>query len=132
MRRSFLSFINPRNEYEDIIKTLVDRLEKYENEDRSDKIIYLENENKSLKNDIKELFSVIIKTGNDEHAESFICKKSDLFKTIEEQFYDLHSEYRDKPNIHFKIGKNEIIREKTLEQNKIRKNAKILLLEKEE
>ena len=96
MKRTFLSFINPRNEYEDIINTLVVKLENYLNEDPSDRINYLENENKSLKNEVNELFSIIIKTRNDDHEESFICKSSDKFTTLENSFYELHPEYKDK------------------------------------
>ena len=130
MKRSFLSFIKPRNEYEDILNVLVEKLEKYLNEDQSDKIMLLENENRILKNENKEIFSVIIKTNDDEHIESFVCKSSDTFKSLENKFYELHSDYKDKQYI-FMIGRNVIDKEKTLEENKIGKNAKILIKENE-
>ena len=130
MKRSFLSFIKPRNEYKDILNVLVEKLEKYLNEDQSDKIMLLENENRILKNENKEIFSVIIKTNDDEHIESFVCKSSDTFKSLENKFYELHSDYKDKQYI-FMIGRNVIDKEKTLEENKIGKNAKILIKENE-
>ena len=130
MKRSFLSFIKPRNEYEDIINILVDILEKYLNEDQSDKITFLENENKTLKNEKNELFSVIIKTRDGDHEESFVCKSSDKFNILENKFYELHPEYKDQYN-KFMIGINIIDKEKTLEENKIGKNIKIIIEENE-
>ena len=71
-----------------------------------------------------------IKTNDDEHIESFVCKSSDTFKSLENKFYELHSDYKDKQYI-FMIGRNVIDKEKTLEENKIGKNAKILIKENE-
>ena len=130
-RTFFLNFLKlERTEYQDIISCLSDELEKYKTEDGNlqSQIESLENENKSLEKEIDELFSVIIKPRNDRHEESFICKKKDIFQDIENKFYQLHEEYRNRQLV-FEIGNRIIEKEKTLEENNIRDNVTIKVRE---
>ena len=118
MKKNFQNFIN--------IKELPNNKNNKNEEDLQNRIRELEQQIEILRNERKEIFSVIIKTRNDEHIESFVCKSSDNFNILENQFYELHPEYKDGHNL-FWIGKNVIDKEKTLKDNNIGRNAKIII-----
>ena len=122
----FQYFININDVPDSQKQFLTERIKYYENRNKANN----NDEKDSQKETINNLMSVIIRTRNDEHMESFICKSSDKFNTLENKFYKLHSEYKDKDN-KFLIGKEVIDKEKTLEENKIGNNAKIIIEENE-
>ena len=53
------------------------------------------------------------------------CKNVDIFVRIEEKLYDEYPEYKDKET-YFICGGNKIKRFRTLEQNNINNNSKIM------
>ena len=59
------------------------------------------------------------------------CKNIDIFVKIEEKLYDEYPEYKDKET-YFICGGNKIKRFRTLEENKITNNSKIMIFFYEE
>ena len=52
---------------------------------------------------------------------SFICKNTDIFKLIENKFYEKHSQYKHLDNIFISKGR-KIDKNKSLDENKIKNN----------
>ena len=55
------------------------------------------------------------------------CDKNTIFAEVEEKLYKIYSEYRETNNI-FVVNGNQVLRFKTIEQNKIKNGNKIMLL----
>ena len=92
----------------------------------------IELKNKLLANNFKlnngeKLISVIISTIDEKINYSFICKNTDKFKNIENQFYNEFPEYKDKKKEFMRNGKI-IDSDKSLDENNIKMNSNIILL----
>ena len=60
---------------------------------------------------------------------SFICKNTDIFKFIENRFYEKYSEYKDLDNNFISNGR-KIDKNKSLDENKIKNNDIITIFNK--
>ena len=58
---------------------------------------------------------------------SFICKNTDIFKNLENEFYKKHSEYKDLDNNFFSNGR-KINKNRSLDENKIKNNDIITII----
>ena len=85
----------------------------------------LSNINLNLENK-ENLISIIISTVDEKVNFSVICKRTDKFKKIEEQFYIEYPEYKDKNN-KFKLNGVKINSDKSLYENNIKMNSNIIL-----
>ena len=57
---------------------------------------------------------------------SVSCKNTDIFVDIEEMFLDKYPEYKDK-EIYYMVNSFKIRRFKTIEENRIKNNDKIMV-----
>ena len=85
----------------------------------------LSNINLNLENK-ENLISIIISTVDEKVNFSVICKRTDKFKKIEEQFYIEYPEYKDKNN-KFTLNGVKINSDKSLYENNIKMNSNIIL-----
>jgi len=76
----------------------------------------------------QKLMTIIISTFDEGINYSFICKNTDNFKKIEEEFYNNYPEYINTRNI-FTLNQREINVNKSIEENNIRNNDIIFLKE---
>lgn len=148
MKKTFLSFIKPANDNQEIIGQIVSRLEILETQGVSGRIKYLETTNQSLKKEInemlkkypvklnnkEELISVIfLKPLKEQKYCSIICKNNETFENLKKAFYEKNPNYKDKEN-EFKLY-GQIIDEsqnsKTIEEIGINDQSLIELIEKE-
>ena len=145
MKKTFLSFIKPKNDYEHIISNIVNRLEKLEFEGYEGQKKYLLTENESLKRDIinieknyplklnegEELLSIFFKIEEEKKYYSLICKNTETFKTIKNRFYEKNPKYIDEKNYFIIKGKEILDESKTIEELGIKSNSPIRLKTKE-
>jgi len=73
--------------------------------------------------------SIIFISSNKNIISSFICKNTDIFKFLEDKFYENYSEYKGLDNI-FIINGRKIDRNKALDENKIKNNDIITIFNK--
>jgi len=88
-------------------------------------IIYYKTEENN--NEDEEEISVIIRSSDQSIKSSFICKKSDKFKVLEQKLYKKCPDLKNKEH-YYLCGGNIIDVEKTIEENKIKECAYIILL----
>ena len=74
----------------------------------------------------EKLISVNFTTIDEKMHYSLICKNTDIFSKIEDQFYNDNPKYNKNENI-FMIGNNKIESSKTLDENNIHNNSIILI-----
>ena len=74
----------------------------------------------------EKLISIIISTFDQNVNYSIICKNTDKFKKIEEQFYSEFPEYRDNKKT-FTLNGEKIYSDKSIDENKIKMNSNIIL-----
>ena len=86
----------------------------------------LSNNNFNLEKGEKQI-SIIISTVDENVNYSIICKNTDKFKKIEEQFYSEFPEYRDNKKT-FTLNGEKIYSDKSIDENKIKMNSNIILL----
>lgn len=119
------------------IKNLNDYLEKYKKNDLADKNLEKDktekkvlevNPDELLKGE--KLISVNFTTMDEKMHYSIICKSTDIFSKIEDQFYNDNPKYNKNENI-FMIGNKKIENSKTLDDNDIHNNS-IIILKKSE
>ena len=108
-------FINQKNI--DISNTIK------QNNIKNGSIIYYKID-KSINEDPEEI-SVIIKSMDQDFKSSFICKKSDKFKVLEQKLYKKKPELKNKSLFFIYVG-NIIDVEKTIEENKIKDGGFII------
>lgn len=77
------------------------------------------------KNEDPEEISVIIKSMDQDFKSSFICKRTDKFKVLEEKLYERKPELKNKSLYYLYYG-NSIDIEKTIEQNNIKDSGIII------
>ena len=77
----------------------------------------------------EKIMSIIFISSNKNIISSFICKNTDIFKFLEDKFYENYSEYKGLDNI-FIINGRKIDRNKTLDENKIKNNDIITIFNK--
>ena len=99
-----------------------------------DKIVELEENLKILmdnKNNFRaELFPVIISSKDQKIHRSFICKKDESFKVLENLLYETYPQYKNTENI-FTVNKKVIDTNKSIEENDIKDNDNIIIQIKE-
>ena len=69
----------------------------------------------------EKIISIIVISFDQNIISSFICKNTDIFKVLENKFYEKYSEYKDLDNIFISNGRN-INKNKSLDENKIKNN----------
>jgi len=69
----------------------------------------------------EKIISIIFISSDQNIISSFICKNTDIFKFLEDKFYEKYSEYKGLDNI-FIINGRKINRNKSLDENKINNN----------
>jgi len=69
----------------------------------------------------EKIISIIFISFDQNIISSFLCKNTDIFKALENKFYEKYSEYKDLDNIFISNGRN-INRNKSLDENKIKNN----------
>jgi len=69
----------------------------------------------------EKIISIIFISFDQNIISSFLCKNTDIFKVLENKFYERYSEYKDLDNIFISNGRN-INRNKSLDENKIKNN----------
>ncbi len=98
------------------------------------KIVELEESLKILmdnKNNFRaELFPVIISSKDQKIHRSFICKKDESFKVLENLLYETYPQYKNTENI-FTVNKKVIDTNKSIEENDIKDNDNIIIQIKE-
>jgi serine/threonine protein kinase len=125
--------------YLKVIKQLNDDLDKYKKNDLADKNLEKDkteelkkildlNPDELLKGE--KLISVNFTTTDEKMHYSIICKSTDIFSKIEDQFYNDNPKYNKNENI-FMIGNKKIENSKTLDDNDIHNNS-IIILKKSE
>ena len=67
------------------------------------------------------IMSIIFISSDKNIISSFICKNTDIFKLIENKFYEKYSEYKDLNNI-FISNERKIDKNKSLDENRIKNN----------
>ena len=77
----------------------------------------------------EKIISIIFTSSDQNIISSFICKNTDIFKLIENKFYEKYSEYKDLDNNFFLNGK-KIDKNKSLDENKINNNDIITIFNK--
>ena len=145
--KNFTYFIKLNNKYDDIFDILTERLTELENQNKKEEIQNLENENNKLQaqkeilkegyNGIdlfsgEEIISIVFTCDNDEYQDSFICKNTDIFKDIEEKFYnerEPHLKETEATNI-FKVNDKIIDKSKSLKDNNIGDSSTIFCFTK--
>ena len=75
---------------------------------------------------INEILSIQIKSIDQKVDLSYACKKDDIFVRIEEKLYNEYPEFKDL-NTYFTVNGRIIKRFRSLQENDIRNNDKILL-----
>ena len=116
------------------VKELNDKIKLYENNDNEQKIKKLEEIIKSLNsqiNDLKnnsreEIIAILFKSLDENIQRPISCKMTDTFIQIEEKIYNEYPEYKDF-NTYFTVNGNEIERNKTIDENKI-KDGNIIII----
>lgn len=78
-----------------------------------------------------EQISVIFTSIDENILHSFIIKKNEYFKILENKFYESYPDYKTKMII-FMANGNLIDKNKTIEENKIKNSDKILLIIKDD
>jgi len=86
----------------------------------------LQNEYNNLKESNKNLLSVIFTSTNQKIHYSIICKSTDIFANIEKLLYEESPEFKNK-NIIFTVIGNQINKDLTLSENKIKNSSAITL-----
>ena len=84
------------------------------------------NGNKKILVDINELLSIQFKSIDQKVDISFTCQKDDRFVRIEEKLYDEYPEFKDL-NTYFTVNGRIVKRFRSMLENDIRNNDKILL-----
>ena len=84
------------------------------------------NGNKKILVDINELLNITFKSIDQKVDISFTCQKNDRFVRIEEKLYDEYPEFKEL-NTYFTVNGRVIKRFKSMLENDIRNNDKILL-----
>jgi serine/threonine protein kinase len=126
--------------YLKVIKQLNDDLDKYKKNDLADKNLEKDkteelkkvlevNPDELLKGE--KLISVNFTTTDEKMHYSIICKSTDIFSKIQDQFYNDNPKYNKNENI-FMIGNKKIENSKTLDDNDIHNNSIIILKKKNE
>ena len=82
--------------------------------------------NKKILVDINELLTIQIKSIDQRVDRSFICQKNDIFVRFEEKLYDEYPEFKDL-NTYFTVNGRTVKRFRSMLENNIRDNDKILL-----
>ena len=92
-------------------------------------IIYYKKEEREEReennNEVDEEISVIIKSMNQDFKSSFLIKKSDKFKVLEQKLYERKPELKNKSLLFIYYG-NAIDIKKTIEQNRIKDGGIII------
>ena len=86
-----------------------------------------EEKSEIIKENEDEEISVIIKSSDQTIKSSFMCKKSDKFKVLEQKLYKKYPNIKNEGHYYLCEG-NKIDIEKTIEENKIKDNANILYI----
>ena len=144
---TFLSFIPDynnnnsniqNNEKDNEIEKLKNEISKLNNENSS-----LKDENQRLKNEINklksefnnnkkilvdknEMLTIQIKSIDQTVDKAYTCQKNDIFVRIEEELYNDYPQYKDL-NTYFTVNGRIVKRFRSMLENNIRKNDKILL-----
>ena len=108
--------------YSDMNRTLIDKIVELE---ESSKIL-MDNKN----NFRAELFPVIISSKDQKIHRSFICKKDESFKVLENLLYENYPQYKNTENI-FTVNEKVIDTNKSIEENNIKDNDNIIMQVKE-
>ena len=71
--------------------------------------------------------SIIFMSSDQNIISSFICKNTDIFKNLENEFYKKYLEYKDLDNNFFSNGR-KINKNRSLDENKIKNNDIITII----
>ena len=85
-----------------------------------------ENEIKSLKEE-NDLLPIVFFSADQKIHYSIICKKTDLFNSIENKLYDIYPQYREYEN-KFYVNGNKINRAKTISGNNIKYSDIVMVI----
>ena len=77
----------------------------------------------------EKIISIIFISSDHNIISSFICKNTDIFKVLENKFYEKYSEYKGLENKFFSNGR-EINKNKSLDENLIKNNDIIIISNK--
>jgi len=77
----------------------------------------------------EKIISIIFTSYDENIMSSFTCKNTDIFKFIENKFYEKYSEYKDLDNNFISNGR-KIDKNKSLDENKIKNNDIITIFNK--
>ena len=83
--------------------------------------------NPNVKVDIHDIVTILFKSIDQKVEAAFSSPKSDLFVRLEEKLYDEYPEFRDLDNIYFTVNGKKIRRFRSLQENNLKNNDKILL-----
>ena len=84
------------------------------------------NNNKKILVDLNELLTIHFKSIDQKVDMPFTCQKSDIFVRIEEKIYNEYPEFKDL-NTYFTVNGRVVKRFRSMAENEIRNNDKILL-----
>ena len=83
--------------------------------------------NPNVKVDINDIVTVSFRSLDYKVDVAYSSPKSDLFVRLEEKLYDEYPEFRDLDNIYFTVNGKKIRRFRSLQENNLKNNDKILL-----
>ena len=83
--------------------------------------------NPNVKVDIHDIVTILFKSIDQKVEAAFSSPKSDLFVRLEEKLYDEYPDFRDLDNINFTVNGKKIRRFRSLQENNLKNNDKILL-----
>ena len=75
----------------------------------------------------EKIMSIIFMSSDQNIISSFICKNTDIFKNLENEFYKKYSEYKDLDYNFFSNGR-KINKNRSLDENKIKNNDIITII----
>ena len=94
-------------------------------------MLFQQNSKKFKKSE--KLLSIIFVTSEEKILYSLVCKNTDIFANVEQAFYKIYPEYKEKENKFLIKGRKgrKINKNKTIEENTI-KNSDIISVEQNE
>ena len=81
----------------------------------------------NIKFGLNEIVTILFKSIDQKVDVAYSSPKSDLFVRLEEKLYDEYPEFRDLDNIYFTVNGKKIRRFRSLQENNLKNNDKILL-----
>ena len=125
------NYITQLNDLKDSLKIknneVINLNDKINDLNKQIKKLKLKINNPNVKVDINDIVTVLFRSLDQKVDVAYSSPKSDLFVRLEEKLYDEYPEFRDLDNIYFTVNGKKIRRFRSLQENNLKNNDKILL-----